>query len=126
MQVQVASVNTTLDATLLAKLGIKYNFSDIDSLDSDSGDGSLSAFLAVDFVQRFNFSVADDGVITFMTPHANTEGYAALLVFDKDGASTVLAESIFYNLKARPRTSVKCVPSVSVSNSPISCTFNSP
>jgi hypothetical protein len=112
MQVHVTSVNTTLDATLLAELGIQYNFSDTDSLDSDSGDGSLSAWLAVDFVQRFNFSVADDGVITFITPHANTDGYAALLVFDKDGASTVLAESIFYNLKAR--TSVKCVPSASV------------
>ena len=111
MQVHVASVNTTLDATLLAELGIQYNFSDTDS-DTDSGDGSLSAWLAVDFVQRFNFSVADDGVITFITPHANTDGYAALLVFDKDGASTVLAESIFYNLKAR--TSVKCVPSASV------------
>ena len=101
MQVHVASVNTTLDATLLAELGIQYNFSDTDSLDSDSGDGSLSAWLAVDFVQRFNFSVADDGVITFITPHTNTEGYAALLVFDKAGASTVLAESIFYNIKAR-------------------------
>ena len=112
MQVHVASVNTTLDATLLAELGIQYNFSVSDS-DSDSGDGSLSAWLAVDFVQRFNFSVADDGVITFITPHANTDGYAALLVFDKDGASTILAESIFYNLKAR--TSVKCVPSASVS-----------
>ena len=107
MQVQLASVNTTLDATLLAELGIQYNFSD-----TDSGDGSLSAWLAVDFVQRFNFSVADDGVITLITPHANTDGYAALLVFDKVGASTVLAESIFYNLKAR--TSVKCVPSASV------------
>ena len=112
MQVHVTSVNTTLDATLLAELGIQYNFSDTDS-DTDSGDGSLSAWLAVDFVQRFNFSVADDGVISFITPHANTDGYAALLVFDKDGASTVLAESIFYNLKAR--TSVKCVPSASVS-----------
>ena len=111
MQVQLASVNTTLDATLLAELGILYNFSDIDSLDTDSGDGSLSALLAVDFVQRSNFSVAGDGVITFITPHAKTDGYAALLVFDKDGASTVLAESIFYNLKARPHTEVctECV-----------------
>ena len=118
MQVHVASVKTMLDATLLAELGIQYNFSD-----TDSGDGSLSALLTVDFVQRFNFSVADDGVISFITPHANTDGYAALLVFDKDGASTVLAESIFYNLKAR--TSVKvCTECVGPCSSELS-TFNS-
>jgi hypothetical protein len=103
MQVKVASVNTTLDATLLAKLGIQYeyNFSDSDSSDSGSGDGAVSALLAVDFVQRFNFSATDDGTITFCSPQARTEGYAPMLVFDKAGASTDLAESIFYNLKVR-------------------------
>ena len=96
-------MNATLDATLLAKLGIQFNFSDSDSSDSGSLDGAFSALLTVDYVQRFNFS-ADDGVITFLSPHANAEGYAGLSVFDKAGASTALAESIFYNLKVRPNS----------------------
>ena len=102
-------MNTTLDATLLAKLGIQFNFSDSDSSGSGSLDGALSASLTVDYVQRFNFSVTDDGVITFLSPHANAEGYAGLSVFDKAGASTALAESIFYNLKVRPHSSVRGV-----------------
>ena len=97
-------MNTTFDATLLAKLGIQFNFSDSDSSDSGSLDGAFSASLTVDYVQRFNFSVTDDGVITFLSPHANAEGYAGLSVFDKAGASTALAESIFYNLKVRPHS----------------------
>jgi hypothetical protein len=87
---------------LLSKLGVQYNFSDGASLENDSGDGAVAASLTVDLVQRFNFSVSVDGVITFRSPPANTNGYASLLVFDKAGASTVLAESIFYNLKVRP------------------------
>jgi hypothetical protein len=100
VQVRVASLNTTIDAMLLAELGIEYNVSDSDS-DSDSGGGIISASLSIDFVQRFNFSVAEDGTISFLSPQARTEGYVPMLVFDKAGASTVLAESIFYNLKAR-------------------------
>jgi hypothetical protein len=94
MQVQIASTNATLDATFLDKLGIQHNFSD-----SDSGDAAVSASLAVDFVQRFNFSVTNDSAITFLSPMARTEGYVSMLVSDKAGASTALAESIFYNLK---------------------------
>jgi len=97
-------VNTSVDSTLLSKLGVQYNFSDGASLENDSGDGAVAASLTVDLVQRFNFSVSVDGVITFRSPPANKNGYASLLVFDKAGASTVLAESIFYNLKVRPHT----------------------
>ena len=64
--------------------------------------------LIVDYVQRFNFSVTDDGAITFRSPQSNTEGYATMLVFDKAGASTVLAKSIFYNEKVRPKMIVPC------------------
>ncbi len=115
MQVQVASRNATLDALLLANLGIQHNCSDTDSSDIDSdidSDNCVSASLTVDFVQRFNFSVTDD-VITFLSPQARTDGYASMLVFDKDGASTVLPKSIFYNLKVPPMGPVAqcCVPS---------------
>jgi hypothetical protein len=92
---------------LLAELGIQYNISDSDT-DSDSGGGIIVASFTVDFVQRFNFSVAEDGTISFRSPQARTEGYVPMLVFDKAGASTVLAESIFYNLKARPPGAVVC------------------
>jgi len=92
---------------LLAELGIQYNVSDSDS-DSDSGGGIISASLSIDFVQRFNFSVAEDSTISFLSPQARTEGYVPMLVFDQAGASTVLAESIFYNLKARPPRAVFC------------------
>ena len=104
-------MNTSIDSTFLTKLGVQYNFSDGASLENDSGDGAVAASLTVDLVQRFNFSVSVDGVITFRSPPANKNGYASLLVFDKAGASTVLAESIFYNLKARPHTEVctECV-----------------
>ncbi len=95
-------MNTSVDSTLLSKLGVQYNFSDGASLENDSGDGAVAASLTVDLVQRFNFSVSVDGVITFRSPPANKNGYASLLVFDKAGASTVLAESIFYNLKVQP------------------------
>ena len=94
MQVQVASLNTTIDAMLLAELGIEYNVSGSDS-DSDSGSGIISAALSIDFVQRFNFSAAEDGTISFLSPQAGTQGYVPMLVFDKAGASTGLAESIF-------------------------------
>jgi hypothetical protein len=107
VQVQVASLNATINAMLLAELGIQYNVSDSDS-DSDSGGGIISASLSIDFVQRFNFSVAEDGTISFLSPQARTEGYVPMLVFDKAGASTVLAESIFYNLKARPPRAAFC------------------
>jgi hypothetical protein len=102
MQVQVASRNATLDALLLANLGIQHNCSDTDSSDIDSdidSDNCVSASLTVDFVQRFNFSVTNDSAITFLSPMARTEGYVSMLVSDKAGASTALAESIFYNLK---------------------------
>ena len=92
---------------LLAELGIQYNVSDSDS-DNDSGGGIISASLSIDFVQRFNFSVAEDSTISFLSPQAGTQGYVPMLVFDKAGASTVLAESIFYNLKARPPRAVFC------------------
>jgi hypothetical protein len=108
LQVQVAALNATIDAMLLAELGIQYNVSDSDS-DSDSGGGTVVASLTIDFVQRFNFSVAEDSTISFLSPQARTEGYVPMLVFDKAGASTVLAESIFYNLKARPLGAVVCV-----------------
>ena len=108
MQVLVASLNTTIDAMLLAELGIQLNVSDIDA-DSDSGGGTVAASLTIDFVQRFNFSVAEDSTISFLSPQARTEGYVPMVVFDKAGASTVLAESIFYNLKARTPGGVFCV-----------------
>jgi hypothetical protein len=108
MQVQVASLNTTINAMLLAELGIQYNVSDSDS-DNDSGGGIISASLSIDFVQRFNFSVAEDSTISFLSPQARTEGYVPMLAFDKAGASTVLTESIFYNLKARPPRAALCV-----------------
>ena len=93
VQVPVASVNLTLDPTLLSSLGIPYNLSEM-------GEAlGLLASLSVDFVQRFNFSAADDGVITFMSPHVRSTGYAPVQVFDKDGAATVDAEALFYNLK---------------------------
>ena len=91
VQVPVASVNLTLDATLLSSLGIPYNLSEM-------GEAGLLASLSVDVVQRFNFT-ADDGVITFMSPHVRSTGYAPVQVFDKDGAATVDAEALFYNLK---------------------------
>ena len=100
MQEQNASVDAALDAAMLASLGIHYNFSD-SGFESDPGDGTLSAFLNIDFVQRFNFSVTDDGMIAFLSPEVSTGGYGALFVFDTAGASTFLAESIFYNLKVR-------------------------
>jgi hypothetical protein len=106
--VQVAALNATIDSMLLVELGIKYNVSDSDS-DSDSGGGTVVASLTIDFVQRFNFSVAEDGTISFLSPQAGAQGYVPMLVFDKAGASTVLAESIFYNLKARPLGAVVCV-----------------
>ena len=103
MQVKVASRNANLDALLLANLGIQVNCSDSDSSDSGSDIGSdnncVSVSLTVDFVQRFNFSVTDDGVLTFLSPQARRDGYASMLVFDKDGASTNLPKSIFYHLK---------------------------
>ena len=104
---QVASLNTTIDAMLLAELGIQYNVSDSDA-DSDSGGGTVAASLTIDFVQRFNFSVAEDSTISFLSPQAGTQGYVPMLVFDNAGASTVLAESIFYNLKARPPSAALC------------------
>jgi hypothetical protein len=105
MQVQVASRNAKLlDAFLLANLGIQFNCSDSDSSDSGSDIGSdndncVSVSLTVDFVQRSNFSVTDDGVLTFLSPQARRDGYTSMLVFDKDGASTNLPKSIFYHLK---------------------------
>jgi hypothetical protein len=108
MQVHVASVDTTLDAKLLTDLGIEYNFSEIASTDSNSGDGAVLVSLIVDYVQRFNFSATDDGAIVFRSPQSNTEGYATMLVFDKAGASTVLAKSIFYNEKVRPKIILPC------------------
>ena len=101
-------MNTSVDSTFLTKLGVQYNFSDGASLEDDSGDGAVAASLTIDLVQRFNFSVSVDGAITFRSPPANKNGYASLLVFDKAGASTVLTESIFYNLKARPPHAVFC------------------
>ena len=100
MQEQNASVDAALDAAMLASLGIQYNFSD-SGFETDPGDGTLLAFLNIDFVQRFNFSVTDDGMIAFLSPEVSTGGYGALFVFDTAGASTFLAESIFYNLKVR-------------------------
>jgi len=114
MQVQVASLNTTIDAMLLAELGIQLYVSDIDA-DSDSGGGTVAASLTIDFVQRFNFSVAEDSTISFLSPQARTEGYVPMVVFDKAGASTVLAESIFYNLKARTPGGVFCAHSLATS-----------
>jgi hypothetical protein len=34
-----------------------------------------------------------------MSPHVRSTGYAPVQVFDKDGAATVDAEALFYNLK---------------------------
>jgi hypothetical protein len=94
VQIQVASVNTTVAGKLLADLGIAYNFSDsgIDSsendasIEADMGDDTFTAALTIDFVQRFNFSVTEGGAITFRSPQASTEGYASILVFDEAGA----------------------------------------
>ena len=97
MQIQVASVNTTVAGKLLADLGIAYNFSDsgIDSSENDAsieagmGDDPLLPFtaaLTVDFVQRFNFSATEGGAIAFRSPQAKAEGYASILVFDEAGA----------------------------------------
>jgi hypothetical protein len=129
LQVQVAALNATIDAMLLAELGIQYNVSDSDS-DSDSGGGTVVASLTIDFVQRFNFSVAEDSTISFLSPQAGTQGYVPMLVFDKAGASTVLAESIFYNLKARPLGAVVCVQTAARSlatscNSALTCSVAS-
>jgi hypothetical protein len=102
------------------------------SIEADMGDDPLLPFtaaLTVDFVQRFNFSATEGGAITFRSPHTSAEGYASMLVFDEagavmscvsslvsqaftmskfyittTGASTILAESIFYNVKVRRST----------------------
>jgi hypothetical protein len=87
-------VNTTVAGKLLADLGIAYNFSDsgVDSTEDDAsieagtGDDTFTAALAIDFVQRFNFSATEGGAITFRSPQASTEGYASMLVFDEAGA----------------------------------------
>ena len=95
-------MNVTLDPSLVSTLGIPYNLSEM-------GEAGLFASLAVDFVQRFNFSAADDGVVTFMSPHARSSGYAAVQVFDKDGATTVDSQALFYNLKVvSPRQAAVC------------------
>ena len=122
---QVAALNATIDAMMLADLGIQYNVSDSDA-DSDSGGGTVAASLTIDFVQRFNFSVAEDSTISFLSPQAGTQGYVPMLVFDNAGASTVLAESIFYTLKARPLGAVVCVQTAAHSletscNSALTC-----
>ena len=132
---------------MLADLGIAYNFSDsgIDSsendarIEADMGDGTFTAALTVDFVQRFNFSATEGGAITFRSPQAKAEGYASILVFDEAGAvmfpraplfprpspskyyittigaSTILAESIFYNVKVPPNTILVCAKSHALS-----------
>jgi hypothetical protein len=95
-------VNVTLDPSLLSTLGIPCNLSEM-------GEAGLFASLAVDFVQRFNFSATDDGVVTFMSPHVRSSGYAAVQVFDKDGATTVDSQALFYNLKVTsPRQDAAC------------------
>ncbi len=127
-------MNTTVAGKLLADLGIAHNFSDsgMDSSENAASNEAVTAALSIDFVQRFNFSATEGGAITFRSPQASTEGYASMLVFDEDGAamfprllaplmprpsrvkcyitttgaSTMLAESIFYNVKVRPNTTL--------------------
>ena len=77
---------------MLADLGIAYNFSDsgIDSSEHDASNEAVTATLAVDFVQRFNFSATEGGAITFRSPQARAEGYTSMLVFDEAGAAMFL------------------------------------
>ena len=109
-------------------------------IEADMGDDTFTAALTVDFVQRFNFSATEGGAITFRSPQAKAEGYASILVFDEagavivpacslvsqaltmskyfittTGASTILAESIFYNVKVPPNTILVCAKSHALS-----------
>jgi hypothetical protein len=119
------------------------------SIEAGMGDDTFTAALTVDFVQRFNFSATEGGAITFRSPHTSAEGYASMLVFDEagavmscvsslvsqaftmskfyittTGASTILAESIFYNVKVRRSTFVLvCAKSLTLS---LAATSNRP
>ncbi len=55
--------------------------------------------LFVDFVQKYNYSKQDDGLISFLSPGANFAGYSQIIVTDSVGVETVAPDKLYYNEK---------------------------